>query len=107
MKTVVKIVTFLFYGMSWVAPTVYCLTTDWTTRVRSPAEAKDSLSSLFVQTSSEAHPAFCPVGAGGPFIGIKRGRVVTLITYLHLVQRARMSRSYISFPLGACMAEAG
>jgi hypothetical protein len=35
-------------------------------------------SSLYVQTSSEAHPASYPVGTGGPFPGVKRGRGVTL-----------------------------
>jgi hypothetical protein len=37
--------------------------------VRSLAEAKDFSSSLCVQTSSEAHPASCPMGTGGPFPG--------------------------------------
>jgi hypothetical protein len=31
-----------------------------------------------VQTSSEAHPASCPVGTGGLFPGVKLGRGVTL-----------------------------
>jgi hypothetical protein len=44
---------------------------DWATGVRSPAEVKDFSSSLCVQTGSEAHPASCPVGAGGPFPGSK------------------------------------
>jgi hypothetical protein len=34
--------------------------------VRSPAEAKDFSSSLYVQTGSEAHPASCTMGTGGP-----------------------------------------
>jgi hypothetical protein len=33
--------------------------------VRSPAGAKDFSSDLCVQTSSEAHPASCPMGTGG------------------------------------------
>jgi hypothetical protein len=37
--------------------------------VRSPAGAKDFSSSLCVQTGSEAHPASCPMGTGGPFSG--------------------------------------
>jgi hypothetical protein len=37
--------------------------------VRSPARAKDFSSSLCVQTGSEAHPAFCTIGTGGPFPG--------------------------------------
>jgi hypothetical protein len=39
--------------------------------VRSPAEAKEFSSSLCVQSSSEAHPAFCTVGTWGPFPGSK------------------------------------
>jgi hypothetical protein len=35
--------------------------------VRSPAWAKDFSCSLCVQTDSEAHPASCPMGTGGPF----------------------------------------
>jgi hypothetical protein len=35
--------------------------------VRSPGGAKDFSSNLCVQTSSEAHPASCTVGPGGPF----------------------------------------
>jgi hypothetical protein len=36
--------------------------------VRSPAGAKDFFSSLCVQTGSEAHPASCTMGTGGPFL---------------------------------------
>jgi hypothetical protein len=39
--------------------------------VRSPAEAKDFSSNLCVQTGSEAHPASCTMGTGGPFPGSK------------------------------------
>jgi hypothetical protein len=39
--------------------------------VRTLAEAKDFSSSLYVQTSSEAHPASCTMGTGGPFPGDK------------------------------------
>jgi hypothetical protein len=39
--------------------------------VRSPAGAKEFSSSLFVQTGSEAYPASCTVGTGGPFSGAK------------------------------------
>jgi hypothetical protein len=56
---------------SWVAQSVQCLTTDWTTGVQSPAEAKDISSSLCVQTGSGAHPASCTMGSGGPFPGDK------------------------------------
>jgi hypothetical protein len=43
------------------------MTTDWTTGVQSPAEAKDFSSSLCVQTSSEGHPASYPMGTDGSF----------------------------------------
>jgi hypothetical protein len=39
--------------------------------VRSPAGAKDFSSSLCVQSGSEAHPASCTMGTGGPFPGGK------------------------------------
>jgi hypothetical protein len=48
-----------------VAHSVQCLTTDWTTGVRSPAEEMVLSSSLCVHTSSEAHPASYPMGTGG------------------------------------------
>jgi hypothetical protein len=71
---------------------------DWAIGVRSPAWAKDFSSNLCVQTGSGAHPASCTMGAGGPFPGAKRGRVVTLTTHPHLVPRSRTSRSHISSP---------
>jgi hypothetical protein len=37
--------------------------------VRFPAEAKDFSCNLCVQASSEAHPASCTMGTGGPFPG--------------------------------------
>jgi hypothetical protein len=39
--------------------------------VRSSAEEEDCSSSLCVQTRSEAHPAFYPMGTRGPFHGAK------------------------------------
>jgi hypothetical protein len=39
--------------------------------VRSPAGAKDFSSNLCAQTGSEAHPASCTMGTGGPFPGGK------------------------------------
>jgi hypothetical protein len=42
------------------------------------SEAKDISSSLCVQTGSEAHPASYPMGTWDPFLGVKRGRDVTL-----------------------------
>jgi hypothetical protein len=66
--------------------------------VRSPAGAKDFSSNLCVQTGSEANPASCKMGNGGPFLGAKRGRGVTLTTHPHLMPRSRMSRSYTTSP---------
>jgi hypothetical protein len=67
--------------------------------VRSPAGAKDFSSNLCVQTGSEALPASCTMGTGGPFPRAKRSQGVTLTTHPHLVPRSRMSRSYTSSPL--------
>jgi hypothetical protein len=39
--------------------------------VRSPAGATDFFSILCFQTDSEAHPASCTMGTGGPFRGGK------------------------------------
>jgi hypothetical protein len=86
---------------------VLCLTTHWTTGVRSPAEAEDFPCNLCVQIGSEAHPASYPVGTGGPFQRVKGGRGVTLTTHPHLMPRSRMTRSYTSLPIIACMAFSG
>jgi hypothetical protein len=40
---------------------------DWAIGVWFAAEAADFSSSLCVQTGSGARPAFCTMGAGGPF----------------------------------------
>jgi hypothetical protein len=68
------------------------------TGVRPPAETKDFSSNLCVQTSSEAYSASYPLGTGGPFPGVKRGRGVTLTIHAHLVLRSRMNKSYNFFP---------
>jgi hypothetical protein len=65
---------------------VQFLATDWTTGRSSS------------QTGSEAHLASCPVGTGGPFPGVKRGRGVTLTIHPHLVSRSRTRRSYTTCP---------
>jgi hypothetical protein len=64
--------------------------------VRSPTRAKDFSSSLCVQTSSEVHPASCPMGTGGPFPGGVARRDLTLTIHPHLVSRSWMSRSSTS-----------
>jgi hypothetical protein len=73
-------------------------TIDWTTGVRSPAEAMDFSSSLCVQTSSHSHPASYPMGTGGLFPGVKRGRGVMITAHTHLVPKSRVNRSYTSCP---------
>jgi hypothetical protein len=52
-----------------VAQSVQCLTTEWTTGVRSSAETKDLSFSFFVQ----AHPSSYSVDTGGLSPGVKRG----------------------------------
>jgi hypothetical protein len=81
----------------WI-PKSQCLTTDWTTGVRSPTGAEDFSPSLCVQTGCWAHPASCPMGTGVLSPGLKRGRGVMLTTHPHLVPRLSMSRSYTSSP---------
>jgi hypothetical protein len=60
--------------------------------VRSPAGAKDFLSSLCVQTGSGAHPASCTMGNVDPIHG---GKARTERD-AHLVTRWSMSGSYTS-----------
>jgi hypothetical protein len=66
--------------------------------VRSPTGAKDSSSSLCVQTGSGDHPASCTMGPGVLSPGLKRGQGMRLTIHPHLVSRSRMSRSYTSSP---------
>jgi hypothetical protein len=68
---------------------------DWDSN---PAEPKGFSSSLYVQTSSEAHPASYPIGSGSPFPGGKAGPERDADNSPHLVPRSRMSRSYTSSP---------
>jgi hypothetical protein len=68
--------TFYFLGLHMLnlAQSVQCLTTGWTTG-RSGFDPRQGqrifFSSLCVQTGSEAHPASCTMGTGGPFLGDK------------------------------------
>jgi hypothetical protein len=98
--------------LSWhiragVAKSVYCLTTEWATGVRSPAEAKNFSSSLCVQTRSEAHPVSNPMGTGGPFPGVKARPGSDADHSPHLSSRSWMSRSYTSSPSNAFVACGG
>jgi hypothetical protein len=40
-----------------------------------------NIARLVRKNGSEAHPASCKMGTGGPFPGAKRGRGVTLTTH--------------------------
>jgi hypothetical protein len=66
--------------------------------VQSPAGAKDFSSNICVQIGSGAHPASCPMGTGGPFLGGKARPERDADHSPHLVPRSWMSRSYISSP---------
>jgi hypothetical protein len=72
----------------------------------SPAEAKDFSSSLCVQTSSDAHPAFYSMSTGGSFPGDKAwlGRDADHSTPSST--ESRVERAILPLPLGACMAVA-
>jgi hypothetical protein len=50
---------------------VWCLTTDWTTRVQCPRGAKDFSSIFCVQAGSGAHPTSYTGRTGGTFPGVK------------------------------------
>jgi hypothetical protein len=69
------------YFVSWVAQWVYCLTTDWMTRVWSLTEAEDFSPNLCIPTSFGAHPASCTVGTGVLFLGVKCGWGMMLTTH--------------------------
>jgi hypothetical protein len=71
---------------------------DRGTEVRFPAEEKRFSSNLCVQTGSEAHPASCTMGTGGPFPGGKARPRRDADHSPNLVPRSRMIRSYISSP---------
>jgi hypothetical protein len=88
-----------------VAQSVWCLGTDWTTGVRSSAEATDVSYSLCVQTTQ-------PPVQWVPWVvypGVKRSRGVTMTPHPHPVPRLGMSwsRSAASPPIDACTAVAG
>jgi hypothetical protein len=68
---------------------------DRAIEVRSPTEARGFSSSLYVQTSSGAHPTYYPVGTEGPFPGAKARPGRDTDHSSHLMPRSRMSRSYI------------
>jgi hypothetical protein len=57
--------------VSRVAQSIQCLTTDWTSGVRSSTEAEDFSSNLCVHTGSGDHPASCTMGTGDSFRGGK------------------------------------
>jgi hypothetical protein len=81
-----------------VAQSAQCLTTNWTTRIRSPAEATN-FPLAPVSRPDEAHPASFPMGTGGSFTGCKARSGRDADHSPHLVRRSRMSRSCTSSPL--------
>jgi hypothetical protein len=84
----------------------YCLTTEWTSGVRSPAKTKDFSSSLCVQTSW-GPPSLLSNGYRGSFLGGKERPGRDADHSPRLVPRSRMSRSYTPLPLSTCMACTG
>jgi hypothetical protein len=64
--------------------------------VRSSAGVKDFYRSRCAQTGSEAHPASCPNGTGGPFPGCQARPERDADHLPHLMPRSRM-RSYKAF----------
>jgi hypothetical protein len=73
-----------------VAQLVLCLTADWTTGVRSPAEVKNFPLASLSRPAPRPHPASYPVGTGDPVPGVKRCWGVTLTTHPHLVPRSSL-----------------
>jgi hypothetical protein len=94
-------------GVGWNhTKNTHCITlilTGWMARVPSPAEAKDFSCSLCVQTSYEENQASYPMGTRGHFPEVYRGRGMMLTIHPHLLPWSRMSKSYTSSPLSACM----
>jgi hypothetical protein len=89
-----------------VTQSVQCLTTDWTTGVRSPQMRR--MLPLACLPSPAPRSAQPPVQwvTGVLTPGVKRGRGLTLTTHPRLVLRSRISKSY-TFPVVTCMAVAG
>jgi hypothetical protein len=84
---------------SRVAQSVQCLTTGWTTgRWRFDARQRRGIFPLASVSRPALGPTQPPVQwvLGFLSLGVKRGRGVTLTTYLHLVPRSWMSRSCTS-----------
>jgi hypothetical protein len=67
-------------------------------RVVSSVEVTYFSSNFCVHTSSEGHPASCPMGTGVLSPSVKRELNVTLTTHTHPVPRSWMNRSYTSSP---------
>jgi hypothetical protein len=60
------------------------MTTDWVTGVRYRADAKGFSASLCVHATSKVHQDSYPMGIGGYFPGVKRGRGVMLTNLLFI-----------------------
>jgi hypothetical protein len=71
----------IFVGSGVAQYSVWLRTGQWGIGVQFLAGPTDFSSSLCVQTGSEAQPASCTMGTGGPFPGAKRSWGVTLTTH--------------------------
>jgi hypothetical protein len=99
----------LYFLGAWLAQSVQCLTTGWTTGISGfdPRQGK-----RIFPLSSVSRPALGPTQPpvqwvpGVLSLGLKRGSVM-LTTHPHLVPRSWMSRSYTSSPRNASMACSG
>jgi hypothetical protein len=85
-------------NMSWGSSVSIVSDYRLDTRIKSLTEAKDFISSLFLQTSSAVHLASYPMDSGGPFPGEKCSQGMTKTVHHHPEPRSRMSRSHISSP---------
>jgi hypothetical protein len=94
-----QIVSVIMSEGAGVAQSLYCLTIDWTTGVRSPAEKKGFSSSPCVQTSSEAQPAIGPIQWVLGVISWAKARPGRSAYHSPPSSpEVKMSRSYISCP---------
>jgi hypothetical protein len=95
--------------VSWVAQSVECLATGWTTEQSrfDPWQRQRIFLYPLCPDRLWGPPCLLYKGYGRPSLGLKRGRGVTLTTYPHLVPTLRMSRCYTASPPSAFMACSG
>jgi hypothetical protein len=97
-----------YVRVSWLGQSVQCLATGWTTgrlSFDSRQRRKNFSSSLSVSRPTLVLTQPPVQWVPGVFsLGLKRGRGVTLTTHHHILQKSRMSRSYIPSPPSASVA---